>query len=273
VPASPTLAIVIVSYNARAELRRCLESIANQMDHVPTTIVVVDNGSQDGTAKMVGDEWPTVRFIQAGSNVGFARGNNVGIKATESEYVLLLNPDTILASDAIAVLIRGLAAHPEAAAAGPRLVDAHGSAELSFGWTIGPLGELRQKIVGTLYRQRWGPIVHRVEQMTREAGQREWVSGACLLVRRRDLEEVGLLDERYFMYTEDVDLCLALRKRGRAILFLPQAEVTHLRGRSAERNPRTEEMRRQSQLAYYAKHHPTWVPFLRLYLRLTGKGR
>jgi GT2 family glycosyltransferase len=270
--ARPTLAIVIVSYNARPELNRCLESIASQIDHPPTTIVVVDNGSRDETVTMLRDHWPGVRFIEAGGNIGFARGNNLGIKATESEYVLLLNPDTILASDAISVLIRGLAARPEAAAVGPRLVDEAGRAELSFGWTIGPLGELRQKIVGTLYRQRWTPIVHRVEGWTREAGPREWVSGACLLVRRRDLESVGLLDERYFMYTEDVDLCLALRKRGREILFLPQAEVIHLRGRSAERNPRTEEMRRQSQLAYYAKHHPTWVPFLRLYLRLTGKS-
>jgi GT2 family glycosyltransferase len=271
--ARATLAIVIVSYNARSELNRCLESIASQIDQLPTTIVVVDNGSHDETATMLGAQWPGVRVIEAGDNIGFARGNNLGIKATESEYVLLLNPDTILSSDAISVLVRGLATHPEAAAAGPRLVDANGSAELSFGWAIGPLGELRQKIVGTLYRQRWPPVVHRVEQWTREAGPREWVSGACLLIRRRDLEAAGLLDERYFMYTEDVDLCVALRKRGRTILFVPEAEVVHLRGRSAERNPRTEELRRQSQLAYYAKHHPTWVPFLRLYLRLTGKGR
>jgi N-acetylglucosaminyl-diphospho-decaprenol L-rhamnosyltransferase len=272
VPDSATVAIVIVSYNARSELNRCLESIAGQSDHPPATIVVVDNGSNDGTTTLLAAQWPGVRLVEAGGNLGFARGNNLGIKASESEYVLLLNPDTILASDAISVLVRGLVAHPEAAAAGPRLVDANGFAELSFGWTIGPLGELRQKIVGTLYRQRWAPVVQRVERWTREAGPREWVSGACLLVRRRDLEAVGLLDERYFMYTEDVDLCLALRKRGRAILFLPQAEVVHLRGRSAERNPRTEEMRRQSQLAFYAKHHPKWVPFLRLYLRLTGKG-
>jgi GT2 family glycosyltransferase len=97
------------------------------------------------------------------------------------------------------------------------------------------------------------------------------VSGACLLARRSDLEAVGLLDERYFLYTEDVDLCLALRKRGRRVLFVPSAEVTHLRGRSVGRNPRTEALRRQSQLAFYAKHHPAWVPLLRLYLLLTGK--
>jgi GT2 family glycosyltransferase len=88
-----------------------------------------------------------------------------------------------------------------------------------------------------------------------------------------DLEAVGLLDERYFMYTEDVDLCVALRQRGREILFVPQAEVVHLRGRSAGRNPATERLRRLSQVAYYQKHHPAWVPALRAYLRVTGKLR
>ncbi len=102
-------------------------------------------------------------------------------------------------------------------------------------------------------------------------GEREWVSGACLLVRRPDLEAVNLLDERYFMYTEDVDLCVRLRARGRTIRFVPAAEVVHLRGRSAGRNPRTEEARRRSQLAYYDKHYPAWVPVLRWYLRLTGR--
>jgi GT2 family glycosyltransferase len=122
-----------------------------------------------------------------------------------------------------------------------------------------------------LYQRRVGAVVRRVEQWTREPGPREWLSGACLLLRRADLEAVGLLDERYFMYTEDVDLCVALLARGRTVLFVPDAEVVHLRGRSAGRNPATERLRRQSQLAYYAKHHPAWVPLLKLYLRATGK--
>jgi N-acetylglucosaminyl-diphospho-decaprenol L-rhamnosyltransferase len=185
--------------------------------------------------------------------------------------VLLLNPDTVSPPAAIPTLVRGLAVHPEAAAAGPRLIDARGFPELSFGWAIGPWGELRQKLVGGLHRRRVRRVVRQVDQWARTAGPREWVSGACLLVRRADLEDVGLLDERYFMYTEDVDLCVSLRRRGRQILFVPQAEVLHLRGRSAGRNPTTERMRRLSQLAYYAKHHPRWVPLLRAYLRLTGK--
>jgi hypothetical protein len=92
-----------------------------------------------------------------------------------------------------------------------------------------------------------------------------------MLARRADLEAVGLFDERYFMYTEDVDLCVSFRRLGRAIRYVPEAEVVHHRGRSATRNPLTESMRRRSQLAYYRKHHPRWAPLLTLYLRLTGK--
>ncbi len=111
----------------------------------------------------------------------------------------------------------------------------------------------------------------RVERETRQAGPRDWVSGACLLARRADLDAVGLLDERYFMYTEDVDLCAAVRARGRRVRFVPQATVRHLRGRSGTAAPQaTERRRRESQLAFYRKHHPAWAPLLAWWLRRRG---
>jgi hypothetical protein len=111
-----------------------------------------------------------------------------------------------------------------------------------------------------------------VERATRRPRAPDWVTGACLLVRRRDAEAVGLLDERYFMYTEDVDFCAAIRARGRKILFTPDVEIVHLRGRSgASAAGQTRRAYRQSQLAFYEKHHPGWAPVLRLYLRLRGE--
>ncbi len=270
-PDTPSLAIIIVSYNVQDELDACLQSLVGHTAPFETTITVVDNGSSDGTVALLRQRWSSVQLIEAGDNLGFARANNVGIRATRSEFVLLLNPDTVVPPGAIATLMRALATHPEAAAAGPRLIDEAGFPELSFGWKISPFGELRQKVLGSLYRRRIRSVVRHVDRWARSAGEREWVSGACLLLRRADLEAVGLLDERFFMYTEDVDLCLQLRGRGRTILFIPQAEVIHLRGRSAGRNPRTEQVRRQSQVAFYRKHHPGWVPVLRWYLRLTGR--
>ncbi len=267
-----SLAIVIVSYNVRQELHACLESIVGHSTPFATTVCVVDNASSDGTPQMVRETWPAVQLIEAGSNVGFARANNLGIRATRSEFVLLLNPDTLVPPGSIQSLIRGLAADPNAAAAGPRLRDERGFPELSFGWTMSPFGELRQKLLGALYDWRVRQAVRLVDRWSRRAGEREWVSGAALLVRRADLEAVGLLDERYFMYTEDVDLCVALRRRGRAIIYVPQSEIVHLRGRSAGRNRETERLRRRSQVAYYEKHHRTWVPLLKAYLKVTGKG-
>ena len=111
-----------------------------------------------------------------------------------------------------------------------------------------------------------------MEQMTSRPHEVDWVSGACLLVRRGDAEAVGLLDEQYFMYCEDVDFCAAVRANGGRVYFTPDAEVTHIRGRSAAVNSRaTEEAYRRSHLAFYRKHHPRWEPLLRLYLALQGK--
>lgn len=266
-----SLAIVIVSYNVHAELDACLQSIVAQTLSPETAIVVVDNGSTDGTPAMVRERWPGVRLLEPGVNLGFSRGNNAGIRATRSDLVLLLNPDTLVHAGAIATLVSRLEADRGIAAVGPRLVDAEGRPELSFGWTISPLGELRQRVLTGLYDRGVGAAVRSVERRTRDGGPREWLSGACLLVRRDDLEAAGLFDERYFMYTEDVDLCVTLRAAGKSVVFVPEAVVTHLRGRSAGRNPQTERLRRQSQLAYYAKHHPAWVPLLKMYLRATGR--
>jgi N-acetylglucosaminyl-diphospho-decaprenol L-rhamnosyltransferase len=272
VPAdTPTLAIIIVSYNSRQEIGPCLDAVAG-LDRSTTTVTVVDNQSPDETAGYVRERWPSVQVIEAGGNLGFSRANNLGIRATRSDYVLLLNPDTIAPPHAIERLITALATEPDAAIAGPRLLDERRQPELSFGPPISPWGELTQKLRMALYSRRVGMAVRYVERRSREAGDRAWVTGACLLIRRPDLDAVGLLDERFFMYTEDVDLCAAVRARGRRVIFVPDAEVLHLRGRSAARNPESERLRRRSQLAYYEKHLPRWAGALRMYLRLTGKA-
>src|SRR5512134_249309 len=129
----PRLSIVIVTYNSRGEIAACLRSLTDSPPAVDHELVVVDNASPDGTAGAVRAAWPSVRVIDAGGNVGFARANNLAIRDTESELVLLLNPDTIVPPHTIDRLVGVLDLTPDAAIAGPRLVDAHGRAELSFG--------------------------------------------------------------------------------------------------------------------------------------------
>lgn len=266
------LSIIIVTYNSASQIDGCLASLSAHPSSVDHETLIVDNASPDDTAAAVRQRWPGVRVIDAGANVGFARANNVGIRQTVGELVLLLNPDTVVPAGAIDTLVASLDARPDAAAVGPRLVDAAGRAELSFGAMIAPLAELRQKLL-VAGNDRGAPLVGAyVDRMTRRAREVDWVSGACLLVRRADAEAVGLIDERYFMYAEDVDFCAALRARGRKVLFTPGALVVHLRGRSVASMPRATEMAyRRSQLAFYAKHHPGWVPFLRAYLKLRGR--
>jgi N-acetylglucosaminyl-diphospho-decaprenol L-rhamnosyltransferase len=267
----PRLSIVIVTYNSIADINACLDSL---MRHPPSTdheIVIVDNASTDGTAAAIRSRWHGVRLIDAAANLGFARANNIGIRQTFGSLILLLNPDTSVPAGSLDTLVAALEARPDVAVAGPRLVGTDGRVELSFGRMLSPLAELRQKFLVEGSRRR-GRIAAYVESITRKPQEVDWVSGACLLVRRADAEAVGLMDERFFMYAEDVDFCASVRARGRRVLFCPAAEIVHRRGRSrATASAATERAYRRSQLAFYEKHHPGWVAWLRWYLKLRGR--
>ena len=265
------VSVVIVSYNTRADLERCLRSLGDTPAAIAVDVVVVDNASGDGSSDWVRANCPAVRLIDAGDNLGFARANNLGIRATASELVLLLNPDTVVPPGAIDRMVGVLDRHPGVAALGPRLIDGAGNPELSWGAMISPAAEWRQKRLMHGLATREAAALAGVDRLSREERVVDWVSGACLLVRRAATEAVGLLDERFFMYTEDVDFCASLRAQGGQILFTPAAEVIHLRGRSAATAPAATNVRyRQSHLAFYRKHHPRWVPLLRLFLALRG---
>ena len=268
----PRLSIVIVTYNSRAYIDRCLSSLVEHPPAIDHEIVVVDNASTDGTAEDTRQRWTGVRVIDAGANLGFARANNLGIQQTHGGLILLLNPDTIVPAGAIDRLIAALDARSDAAIAGPRLVNADGRAELSFGAMLSPFAELRQKVLVRGGERGLVAVPTYVEGLTRQPRDVDWVSGACMLVRRADAEAAGLMDERFFMYVEDVDFCAAVRARGRKVLFAPAAEVLHFRGQSRlTAAAPTERAYRRSQIAFYEKHHPRWVPALRLYLKIRGR--
>ena len=260
------LAIVIVNHNTRQDLENCLQSLHDHPPNVSHEIVVVDNASRDGSVEAVQSRWPGVRVIALHSNVGFASANNEGIRRTESELVLLLNSDTIVPHGAIDRLIAALRELPGASVVGPKIVDGQGRSELSYGSMMTPLSELRQKL---LVRNA---SAMRLAAMTSRTRRVDWVTGACMLVRRQDAEAAGLLDERYFMYCEDVDFCAAVRANGGKIYFTPLAQIVHLRGRSWRPGSRAgSDSYHRSKLAFYRKHHPALAPFLKAYLGLRGK--
>jgi N-acetylglucosaminyl-diphospho-decaprenol L-rhamnosyltransferase len=266
------LAIIIVSYNSRRDLENALRSLTEPPPTVAHEIVVVDNASTDSTPAYVRERWPRVRLIASESNLGFAQANNVGIRNTASELVLLVNPDTIVTAIAVDQLVSIMDSRPDVAIVGPRIVDGTGRAELSFGAMISPWAEFRQKLLVRGNARGLPVITELVDRQTRRTHRVDWVSGACLLIRRQDLDEVGGFDPRFFMYAEDVDLCAAVRARGKSVLFSADPQVVHLRGQSAASAPETvQNAYRRSQIAFYTKHHPTWLPFLKVYLRILGR--
>ena len=169
----PRLAIVIVTYNSAADVGVCLEAIPTAARTTTHEVVVVDNASADGTAALVRARWPQTRVIDAGGNLGFARANNVGIGATASDLVLLLNPDTVPEPGALDALVAVLDAHAGVAVAGPRIVDRAGRAELSFGPMIGPFAELRQKFLTLGHDRGWPFVSAQVERWARRVSLTE----------------------------------------------------------------------------------------------------
>ena len=264
--------IIIVSHNTRDDLAVCLASLSEAWPACAAQVIVADNASTDGSVAMVQQRWPAVRAIALPKNVGFGAANNVALRESRALYALLLNSDTIVPRGAIDTLLARLQA-TGAAAAGPRLVDGAGRPEVSFGSMLTPWTEFTQR--------RRVRTAARDDAQSRQYIQRhladerfvDWVSGACLLLRRADAEAAGFFDERYFMYEEDVDLCAAIRNRGGKVLFTPAAEITHLRGRSVARSAGAASSAHydRSHVLFYEKHARAWAPWLRLWLRLRGR--
>ena len=268
----PRLSIVIVSFNIREELDRCLQALHQPPLQVSHQIIVVDNASSDRTGEMLLQRWPTVELIQMHSNMGFAKAMNRGAASTQTELLLMLNGDTVPSAQAIERLIEELDDRHDTAVVGPLLVDTGGRIEPSFSAMLSLVVEFKRRSLGRLYARGNGWAKRRIERQFSRPRSVDWVSGACLLVRRPAAERVGFLDERYFMYFEDVDFCAAIRSLGMQIRFVPDSKIVHLHGRSARAAPEMiTSIYRRSHLSFYEKHHPLSARLLRIYLWIIGE--
>jgi GT2 family glycosyltransferase len=236
-----TLSIVIVNYNTERLLRGCLESVYAGANGTPLDIWVVDNNSHDGSVAMVKSLFPAVRTIENGANVGFSRANNLVVSQSRSDYILLLNPDTLILDDAIERMVRFLDAHPQAGIAGCKVLNADGTLQLACRRSI-PTPEVAfYRLTGlsklfphsrTLAKYN---MTYRSPDETQEV---DAVSGAFLMIRRQVVEQIGLLDERFFMYGEELDWCLRARRAGWAVMYCPDARIVHYKGESTKYNSR-----------------------------------
>jgi GT2 family glycosyltransferase len=253
-PSTCDLTISIVSLNTRELLAACLRSVYASTG-VTFELFVVDNGSSDGSPEMVERDFPAARLIRNDSNRGFAAANNVAIRLAAGRHALLLNPDTVIRPDTLRELIGFLDGRKDVGICGPKIHFPDGRFQ-SCGYRFPTLlAEVRQsKHVDLLLRR----IVGSEPPLPIKSGPFEvdWVDGACLLIRREVIDQIGLLDEQYFLYAEELDWCFSARKAGWAVYALPQVQMIHHQGKSSEQMSDSSLAHLvETRLRYYRKHH------------------
>jgi len=239
------VSIIIVNWNTRDLVTQCLQSVYDSIAKLNFEIILVDNASTDDTVETVHCKFPQVRLIENTENVGFARANNEAIRISHGRYVLLLNSDTIVQVNALDALVCFADRHPEAGIVGCRLLNTNGSVQPS--WAQFPT--VWSEILGQNFR-KWRPLADG------SAYDVDWVGGACLLARREAIDEIGLLDEGFFMYSEETDWCYRMVKLGWRVYYFPGAEVIHLGGGSScQASERMATQLYKSKLRFFRKHY------------------
>ena len=243
------LSIIVVNWNTCGLLKKCLRSIHDTVCKSSLEIIVVDNGSNDGSVEFVQEYFPQVKLIDNQENLGFARANNQAIRASNGKFILLLNSDAFLTPNAVQEMIRLMNGNPEIGIVGASLFYPDGRPQLSHG----PIPTLRTEIWSLAGLDKVGSRINQRRSRVSflETGT---VSGACLLVRRTLLNEIGLLDENFFMFSEEVDLCHRAHKVGWKVVYLPTARVIHVGGGSTGVTAERILMLYHGKLQYYSKH-------------------
>lgn len=262
--------VAIVSYNVRALLRRCLESLRRVAPPWVSEVIVVDNGSDDGTTEMVCREFPGVVVIANQTNRGFGAANNQAAAVASGRALLFLNPDTELEPFALETMLDYLEANAAVGVVGPRLSFPDGSLQPSRRRFPTPVTAL----VESTRIQRWWPtcpVLSRyyvADRSDDEPQEVDWLHGPCLLVRHSAFDAVGGFDERFFMYSEEVDLCRRLREHDWRVVYLPSAHVVHHEGKSSEQHLASRAQRfNESKCRYIEKYFgPEVGRALRLFL-------
>jgi GT2 family glycosyltransferase len=225
------LSIIIVNWNTKDLLCQCIDSLAKTLKKIDAEILVVDNGSTDGSVRAVQEKFPGIRLIENPINMGFARANNQAISLSSGEYLLLLNPDTQVKDEAIPQMLSFMDAHAKAGLAGAQLLNADGSKQNSIANFPSLATELLNK---SFLRWLFPDKFPGKETDYPDPLEVDSVIGACMMVRRKAVEQVGLLDEKFFLFFEETDWCYRMKKAGREIYHIPRAEILHFQGKSAE---------------------------------------
>lgn len=232
------LSIVIVTYNSRTPVESCLNSLERYTSSRPSETIVVDNASSDGTVGFIRDRFPKVRILANDENFGYSRAVNQGIRLSTGKFILILNPDIIVQESSLDRLLDFMDSHPDAGIAGAKLTNPDGSLQYSARafYTLGAL-LFRRTFLGKLF-PRAKPIRDHllIEYDHEEEKAVDWIIGACMMVRREALEKVGGMDERFFLYFEDLDWCFRMKRHGWKVYYVPSAVMIHTYERSSARS-------------------------------------
>ena len=273
----PRLSVIIVSVNVRAWLERCLRSLEEQNVFEDIEVVVVDNGSSDGSGEMVKWTFPFCKLIELEEIIGFGQANNIGARHSTAPILLFLNPDTIVCADSLDGLLLRLKEHPRVGVAGGVIFDGDGKLERSVGsfpsmFSMG-LGRLLRYVVPA--RTILGRVSHQHWVGYERPHSVDWVTGAYLWIRREVFEQVGGFDKCIFMYCEDVDLCYRVQQLGYKVWFFPEAPIVHYRGKSTVQRPR-KRMLFESLLYFANKHYKSprfWLTRSVFWIMVKLQGR
>ena len=251
----PNLSIIIVSWNVRDRLRACLASLPWADGDVE--VIVVDSASSDGTPAMVRAEFPAARLLASTENLGYSRGNNLGLEAARGRLALILNPDTELVGQALLLMVGYLDAHPRVGVLGPRLILPDGSVQSSR--------RRFPSLATAFFESTWlAPLAPRsllaryyAEDLPLDAPvEVDWLVGAALLVRREVWQQVGRLDEGFFMYSEELDWQRRIKAAGWQVVYFPAAQVRHHEAQSSAQVPAATHIRfNSSKVRYFRKYH------------------
>lgn len=270
------LSIIIVNWNVKELLHACLQSLPAAGQSKPKLaieIIVVDSASTDGSPQMVRDYFPQVRLIASEENLGYAKGNNVGAAAARGRYLFLLNPDTVVQPGALGRMVEYMDAHPGVGALGPQLLWPDGSIQSSRRRFPAP-GSLfwESTLLGQWFPEnRYIRRYHLADRPATHPQKVDWVVGAAILIRQETWQQVGPIDQDFFMYFEEADWCRRSAGAGWETHYLPAAQVIHYEGKSSEQAIAARTLRFQrSKLRYTRKYFgPGWASLLRLFLWLT----
>ena len=268
------LSIIIVNYNAGNLLKECIESVKNSALNISYEIIVIDNNSSDNSIDLIRNRFENLKIIMNKMNVGFARASNQGINGSKGRYILLLNPDTVILPDCLKKMVRFMEDHPEGGVAGCKVLNPNGTLQLACrrSFPAPSVSFYRLSGLSRLFPKSKTFARYNLTYQNPDVVQEvDAVSGSFMMIIRKALDEVGMLDERFFMYGEELDLCFRVKEKGWKVYYVPDARIIHYKGKSSQQRKRKAVIDfHKAMYIFHKKHYAGNTFFLLNWLIILG---